>query len=106
MTIRLHSDECTFRDIERALGKRDAVRIDAIDIPARYAAWALDLIRAGYLLGRKEGAAEVQVGRPNSLSDDQCIAIRQAYRNGTTQGQLAQKYGVSRPTIAKAIHER
>lgn len=106
MTIRLHTNECSFKDMERALLRKDAVRIDNIDVPARLSGFALNLIRVGYLAAKKDTRGTAPAGRPPALTEDQCIEIRQAYRQGETQGQLAQRFGVSRPTINKAVNAR
>ncbi|WP_209560010.1 helix-turn-helix domain-containing protein [Frigoribacterium sp. PvP032] len=40
---------------------------------------------------------------PVRLSDSQVVALRQRYRNGTTQVELAAQFGVSQSTVSSLV---
>lgn len=98
-TVRFHKENLTFSG-----NRDDPIATLTLHLLGAFAEFENTLIanrrREGIEAARKRGK---QIGRPNSLSDEQIAEILQKISQGAQKKELAKEYGVSRTTLYAAL---
>ncbi|WP_421852666.1 recombinase family protein [Novosphingobium sp.] len=97
MNVRVHCLALGGVDLTSPAGKM------TMSVIAAVAEFERDLLvertQAGLLRAKAQGK---KLGRPQSLTDEQQVLVRQRRQEGASLGQLAKEYGVSRSLIQRA----
>ena len=99
VTVHFHKENLVFS------GEHDPMKELMLNMMASFAQFERELIneriREGVAVAKAKG---IKFGRESKLSNDQIAQIRALVENGRDKKSVAQEFGISRPTLYKALN--